>query len=244
MSEAQPVPSDTSPVIPVGPAIATWAIAWVGGGFVVAGAVVALLAGSLDAELTIPQIAAAGAAQWAVFLAALAVASRRWGTGRAWTDYAVRFRPVDTLAIPVGAVAQLALLPLLYLPLRHWWPDTFSQEQLEERARELADRAGGANTVLLVLIVVVGAPFVEELVYRGLLQRSVAAAIGAVPALVLVAAWFALVHPSPVEFPGLALAGLVFGGCVVATGRVGTSMLAHAAFNATGIAVVLAAGTG
>jgi membrane protease YdiL (CAAX protease family) len=52
-------------------------------------------------------------------------------------------------------------------------------------------------------------------------------------------AWFALVHFSPVEYPGLFLAGLVFGGCVVATGRIGPAILTHAAFNAVGLVIVL-----
>ena len=49
----------------------------------------------------------------------------------------------------------------------------------------------------------------------------------------------ALIHFSPVEYPGLFLAGLVFGGCVAATGRIGPAILTHAAFNATGLVMVL-----
>ena len=42
----------------------------------------------------------------------------------------------------------------------------------------MADRAGGFDTVLLVVVVVIGAPFVEELLYRGLIQRSLSVAAG------------------------------------------------------------------
>ena len=63
-------------------------------------------------------------------------------------------------------------MPLVYVPLRAWWPDTFSDDRLEETARDLVDRADGAAVVVLVLVVVIGAPIVEELVYRGLLQGS------------------------------------------------------------------------
>ena len=70
--------------------------------------------------------------------------------------------------------------------------------------------------------------------YRGLLQRSIAAASGRVPALLVTSIWFALVHPSPIEYPGLFVAGLVFGAGVPLTGRIGPSILTHAAFNATG----------
>ena len=58
-------------------------------------------------------------------------------------------------------------MPLVYVPLRAWWPETFSDDRLEETARDLVDRADGAAVVVLVLVVVVGAPIVEELVYRG-----------------------------------------------------------------------------
>ena len=172
-------------------------------------------------------------------IAALVLASRRWGTGDVVGDYGCVFRPIDLVGIPLGVATQLAFVPALYMPLRGLWPDTFSDERLEERAQDLADRAGGWLTVLLVIVVVVAAPLVEEFVYRGLLQRSVQTVIGPGFALVSVAAWFALVHFSPVEYPGLFLAGLIFGGCVLVTGRIGPSIVTHAAFNATGLIIVL-----
>ena len=117
---------------------------------------------------------------------------------------ALRFRPIDLVGIPIGVIAQLVIVPLVYVPLRGIWPDTFSKSELEERARELADKANGWTVVLLVVIVVIGAPLVEELVYRGLLQRSMSGALGVVPGLVIISIWFALMHPTPIEWPGLA----------------------------------------
>jgi hypothetical protein len=225
--------------IAVGQALGTWAVAWIGGTIVAAPAMIAVLGASLGDDLTIPQLAAASAATWSVMIGALVVASRRFGTGDVIADYASTFRPVDLVGIPLGVATQLAFVPLLYVPLREWWPDTFSDEKIEERAQDLANRAGGWLTVLLVVVVVVGAPLVEEFVYRGLLQRSVSSAIGAGGGLVSTSLWFALVHFSPVEYPGLFLAGLVFGACVVLTGRIGPAIVTHAAFNATGLVVVL-----
>ncbi len=147
--------------------------------------------------------------------------------------------PIDLVGVPVGVLGQLVIVPLVYVPLRQLWPDTFSEAELEERAQELADKANGWTVVLLVLVVVIGAPIVEELVYRGLLQRSIAASIGGVAGLLITSAWFALVHPSPVEYPGLFLAGLMFGAGVLLTDRIGPSILTHAAFNATGLALAL-----
>ena len=127
----------------------------------------------------------------------------------------------------------------MYLPLRAWWPETFSDDRLEETARDLVDRADGATVVVLVLVVVIGAPIVEELVYRGLLQGSFVTRISEVPALLAGAAWFAIIHFRPVEYPGLFVAGLVFGMCALTTGRLGMSIVTHAAFNATGLLTVM-----
>lgn len=235
-------PAATGHPLAFGPAMGTWAVAWIAGTVVAAPIVVVAVGGSLGEDLTIPQLAAVSAAAWAVMIVALMVASRRFGTGDPIVDYAATFRPLDVVGIPLGVATQLLFVPLLYLPLRGVWPDTFSDERIEERAQDLADRAGGWSTVLLVLVVVVGAPLVEEFVYRGMLQRSVSTVVGAAFGLVSTSVWFALVHFSPVEYPGLFLAGLVFGGCVVATGRLGPAIVTHAAFNATGLVVVLQSG--
>lgn len=225
--------------IAVAPALGTWSIAWVVGAIVVTPALVLLAGGSVGDDLSIPQLALASVGMWAVFLGALAVASRRFGTGDVVADLGVSFRPLDLVGIPIGVATQLVLVPLLYWPLRELWPDTFDVERIEERAQELADKAGGFDTVLLVLMVVVGAPIVEELVYRGLVQRSLSVATGAASGLLLASVLFSLIHFSPVEYPGLFLAGLVFGAGLAVTGRLGPSIVTHAAFNATGLVMVL-----
>ena len=220
-------------------AAAAWGLAWVVGGLVLGGVVLAAMGVDLqgDATLTVPQLAASTVVAWATFAVALFVVSNRYGTGDPLVDYRVSFRPIDLLAVPAGVATQLVLIPALYWPLQQVWPDTFSTDRLEERARELTDSATGGMVVLLVVIVVVGAPLFEELVYRGLLQRSIVGSIGRWPGLVAAAAWFSAIHLAPVEFPGLFAAGLVFGAALVLTDRLGPAMLAHLAFNATGLAM-------
>ena len=93
--------------------------------------------------------------------------------------------------------------------------------------------------VLLVLMVCVFAPVVEELVYRGLLQGSFAARFDHVVALVMAAAWFAVIHFRPVEYPGLFLFGLVAGAGLLVTGRLGLPIVTHVAFNVTGLLLAL-----
>jgi hypothetical protein len=106
----------------------------------------------------------------------------------------------------------------------------------------LSDSAEGIWVLVLAVVVVLGAPFVEELMFRGLLQGAFVRRINGVAAVLVVAAWFALIHFRPVEFPGLFAFGLVLGACALLTGRIGMSIAAHLAFNATGLALVAVAG--
>ena len=142
---------------------------------------------------------------------------------------------LDVVGVPVGVLTQLVLVPVVYIPLRALWPGTFTDQRLEETARDLVDRADGASLVLLFVVIAVGAPIVEELVYRGMLQGAFVARVNELLGSWLRAPWFALIHFRPVEYPGLFVAGLVFGTCFLATGRLGTAIAAHAAFNATGL---------
>jgi CAAX protease family protein len=234
-TKGSPSRADT---IRIGPAIATWAVGFIVGMVFVSYGILAAFGVEGD-DYTVPQLALATGAAWLVQIAALAFASNHYGTGHPEQDfvehYGLRFRPIDLIGVPVGIVAQLAIVPLVYLPLRALWPATFSQSELDERARELADKTSGWTVVLLVIVVVIGAPIVEELVYRGLLQRSMSAVMGVVPALVVMSIWFALMHPTPIEWPGLAVAGALFGAGLALTGRIGPSILTHAAFNAMGL---------
>lgn len=213
-------------------------MAWLVGGVVLGGLALSAMGADFDAGLTIRELTVAAVLSWTAFAVALAVVSNRVGTGDLVADFVVRFRPIDVLALPIGAAAQFLAVPALYWPLQQAWPDTFSDERLEDRALELADRAEATGTVwLLVIVVVVGAPLFEELVYRGLLQRSLVDALGRWPGVLVASAWFSLIHLAPIEYPGLFVAGLVFGVAAVVGDRLGPAMLAHAGFNAAGLAM-------
>ena len=176
---------------------------------------------------------------WSVFLAAMKVASDKAGSGHFVNDYQVRATAVDVLGIPIGVLSQLVVVPLLYKPLETIWEGTFTDDKLSENAVDLVDRASGGAMVLLVIMVCVGAPIVEELVYRGLLQGSFSARFNHVPAWLAASAIFALIHFRPVEYPGLFVIGLVCGYCALSTGRLGMAMACHIGFNVTGLLLAL-----
>jgi CAAX protease family protein len=229
---------DTGRRIDVPVAVTTWVAAFVIGQLVSAVIIGASGADDLD-SVPIPTLFAGVAATWVAYLVGMWAASRRSGSGDFVEDYRVRFATIDLLGLPIGVLTQLVLVPLLYLPLSGLWPDTFSEERLSENAEKLVDRADGASMVLLVLMVCLFAPVVEELVFRGLLQGSLAARFDQVVALVVTAAWFAVIHFRPVEYPGLFMFGLVAGAGLMFTGRLGLPILAHVAFNVTGLLLAL-----
>lgn len=221
--------------IPLPLAIGGYVGAWFGGQVLAA---LVITASDADGDEPIPVLFAAVALAWGVFVGMAWWLSRTAGTDDPVADYAVRFRWVDLIGVPVGVITQLGLVPLLYWPLRSLWPDTFSLDEVSEYAEDLVDRASGAEVVLLVAMVALFAPLVEELVYRGLVQRSVARHAPPVVAVLAGAAFFALVHFRPVEYPGLFLVGIVLGACLALTGRLGMAITTHVAFNATGLLVV------
>ena len=229
---------DTGRRIDVPVAVATWVAAFVIGQLASALIVGASGADDLD-SVPIPTLFAGVAATWVAYLVGMWAASRRSGSGDFIEDYRVRFAAIDLVGLPLGVLTQLVLVPLLYLPLSELWPDTFSEDRLSENAEKLVDRANGGSMVLLVLMVCLFAPVVEELVYRGLLQGSLAARFDRVVALVVTAAWFALIHFRAVEYPGLFLFGLVAGAGLMFTGRLGLPILTHLAFNVTGLLLAL-----
>ena len=229
-------PADPCPIDP-GSGLAGFVITWFAAA--VASSAVLVAVAPSDGETSLGALAASLVAGWAVFVAGAVVTSRRAGSGDPVADLGARFAPIDAVGVPLGVVAQLVLVPAVYVPLRAVWPATFDDRALVETAEDLVARAPGGLVVVLFALVVVGAPVVEELTYRGLLQRPLLGWLPTPLVVVLVAAVFALVHFRPVEYPGLFLAGLVFGVAAWRTGRIGTSIATHVAFNATGLLLAL-----
>jgi membrane protease YdiL (CAAX protease family) len=97
--------------------------------------------------------------------------------------------------------------------------------------------------ILLILIVGICAPVVEEIFYRGFFQEALrkrglpaAAAIG-INALV-----FGLSHGQLLQLPALVLFGLVAGILAHRSGRLGPAIAAHVAFNMVTVVALLVAG--
>lgn len=215
-------------------------LGWVGA-FVVANILAAVIfgaSGAASGEEPMWVVGLVAMSLWTPLIVVLVSLSTRLGSGNFVRDYSVAFRKVDLLGVPIGIASQLLLVNLVYWPLRELFPATFDVDKVEDRARGLFDRADGAWIIVLVLVVVVGAPVVEELVYRGFIHGSLRGRLSDGLALLGAAVWFTLIHFTPVEFPGLFAFAVVLGLCFHGTGRLGMAIAAHMSFNATGLLLV------
>lgn len=174
---------------------------------------------------------------WLPFMVMLQLVARR-SRSNFRQYFGLRFATRDWLGIPLGIFCQVVLMNVVNWPLNKWFPNIFNPQRIETRARDMVDTAHGAWFFVLVLVVVLGAPLVEELVYRGFIQGGLQSRIGGTWALFITAAWFTVVHLEPVEFPGLFAFAIVLGLCYKRTQRIGLSVVTHLAFNAIGLLLV------
>lgn len=169
---------------------------------------------------------------WVAFLATCRLVSRRYGTGSFRRDFRIRIRWFDPLIGLVGGAVGWLIAGLVSLPFT-------SAHSSADPDRVLGIPANGAtNWTVIVLLVCVGAPVVEEMFFRGLLQGELAHRYGDRVAVPLTALIFGACH----VFNAPGVDGLIYAACVVGTGfilglvfawtrRLGASMATHAFFN-------------
>ena len=195
--------------------------------------------GSSSTEMSTLDVALSATAMWIVYLFVTSQFLQvKWNDFRS-TIGATFLRREVAVGIPLGIASQLILVNAVNWPLARLFPDAFSFEEVSKRASDLVDAAHGGWVVLLAVVVIVGAPIVEEIVYRGVVQPGLVASWGRTVGIVATAALFAAIHMQPVELPGLFVFALVLGWARHSTGTIGLSIVTHMAFNATGLALVV-----
>jgi uncharacterized protein len=201
------------------------------------GSVVLAAGGWSSDEIPLWALALLQVPLWAGWGIALWVAAHK-GDGLV-VDLGIRVRWADVpVGLAIGVASQLVLLPVLYLPvLRLLGRDI---EDLSAPAERLVDRASGATGwLLLVLMVALGAPVVEELFYRGLLLRSLQKrGMSDGWACVASGVVFGAMHMQALQFLGLAVFGIVLAVLSVRSGRLGPAIWAHVGFNGTTVLVL------
>jgi membrane protease YdiL (CAAX protease family) len=213
------------------------------GGFVV-GVVVGVLLAFLLRAFDLPDIVVLLVnlgALWTGLLGACWLASRRFGTGDVRKDFGLRLAWPDVgwgllMSLAARLAGVIVAIPFLFGPRKLLGNNQGVYGEVTENWIAFA---------IFGVVAVFAAPVVEELFFRGLLLRSLTSAWGTAWAIAVQAVLFGLAHFSPLL--GLAnlsvitvitAAGVVFG-ITAWWRRIGTSVVAHGAFNL--VAVVAAA---
>jgi membrane protease YdiL (CAAX protease family) len=227
----------------VGDAVVGWLVANFGA--VVIGSAIIAAAGYTDIHTNhypLWLIAVLQIPLWFGYLGSVLYAAWQRGNGLR-TDFRAWSRPVPDLAlgVVVGVACQFLLVPLVSLP----WVKLLEHLQnkkidLSKVARDLTDKANDPlGVVLLVLIVAIGAPFVEELFFRGLLLRSLERKWGVTVALFGSAIVFGATHFELAQLPALIAFGLVLAWLAFRFDRLGPSVAAHLSFNTASVILLL-----
>ncbi len=182
---------------------------------------------------------------WIGFLAGPWVASKARGTGHFFADLGVRFRPIDLLGLAIGPAGQL-LVGIMYAPfIKHL-------KNFTAPTQKLTGASHGGGFLVIAVMTVVGAPFFEELFFRGLLFKALARlftptalgpstrrTIGIVVAVVVDGLLFGAAHAELAQLAGLAVFGMILAFVSYRTGRLGMNMVSHASFNLVAVIAVL-----
>ena len=144
-------------------------------------------------------------------------------------DLGLRFKAIDLpIGLAVGVACQLLMVPAIYFLLSK----VIGVKDVSAAARELTDRASSPlSIILLFLIVGIGAPIAEEIYFRGMAQTIFGRRLRPQWAILAAAAFFAVTHLQPLQFPALLAFGAVLGVMRWRFGRLGPSIWAHLGFN-------------
>jgi len=228
-----PVGSEGEAPGPLSPALAgQWKVVHAAAAFL-AGIVASLLAAVPVASggiTSFEAFAVVGPAQSLVTIAVVALLKRSSRPAR--EDLGVRFTPADAWGLPAGAGLQIVLSLLMSLVVVVF----FGGEAPVQDVVQIVDEAAGLGTrVAVVVTAVILAPVAEELVFRGILLRSLARRFSPWAAALGSAGAFALGHlldpNAALAVPALFVAGLVLARQVLVSGRLGGAIAMHAGFN-------------
>jgi membrane protease YdiL (CAAX protease family) len=166
-------------------------------------------------------------------------ATRRWGSGDRFGDVGLRPRWSDLGWGPLiwlGTIIVQTMIGAIVLAF-----DIPLSNNTDDIGELSADRT---YAVAIVITAVIAAPLVEELVFRGLVMRSLLSKLHPVVAVGAQGVLFGVAHVDPVRGVGNIGLALVLSGVGVSFGvaayllrRIGPTIVAHAIFN--GVVMIL-----
>ncbi len=182
---------------------------------------------------------------WTGFFGAAWLATGVKGTKSFSRDLGLRFRWIDLVGVPIGVGGQI-LVALMYIPIAQHVHD-FNQ-RFNAPSQKLTGGSHGAGYAVIAVFTVVGAPFFEELFFRGVLLRALARLFGKIGgfvgpglAIAVTGVLFGLAHAESLQLLGLAVFGVILSLVSYLTGRLGMNMVAHATFNLVAVAAAVIA---
>ncbi|MEX2256677.1 MAG: CPBP family intramembrane glutamic endopeptidase [Acidimicrobiia bacterium] len=158
--------------------------------------------------------------------------ARARGLGSLRRDFGFAFEVPDLVWV-LGGVALAVIAGILVVPITEL---AGLKDSSQEVVNTFERSAGLAQKIAVCIGVVLVAPVAEELLFRGVLLRSLVRRTAPVVAVFVSALVFAVVHVigdlgTGYYVPAFLLLGLVSGWRAVVTGRIGQSIALHAGFN-------------
>jgi membrane protease YdiL (CAAX protease family) len=180
---------------------------------------------------------------WVGLLGAIVVVSRRRGTGSIVRDFGFRVRWSDiglglAAAVVGRIVSAVSLLPII----------AADRDFAERDTNTLFEGdVSGWTWFVAVLVICVGAPLVEELFFRGLLQNRLVARFGVGVGIPVASVLFGAAHlvgwqgySTFVQAWAVSFGGMVLGVTYHYSKRLGTSIIAHGLFNVVAVVALWA----
>lgn len=237
----------SAPSLATAPPIRAGGIATLGllGGMVLAALIGAVLiaAGLPASSPAVLLVSTAGL--WTGMLGACVTATRRRGRGSLADLGLVRPRGAE-----LGAGLGLGVATLFVVGRVATAIHALAPQLLPHGRSDITDpirHYGLAGSLVILVIAVVGAPFFEELFFRGLVQGTLVARLGPVPGVAVQAVLFGLVHMTPDGGLGnvgtvivITCVGVALGTIRAVSRRLAPGMVTHATYNAILIALTIA----
>lgn len=234
---SDPVPAAASDVVAptwgLGDALAGLAVGLVAGGL--AGAIATAITGKVDG---LPVTIAGLVGLWVGLAGVPVFASRRKGSGSLDEDFGLRLDLRRDVGI--GVAAGFAGQFIVVSSIVHIFQSFADHIDVGQQTKNVTGNPHGLGLAVLAPFLIIGAPLVEEVFFRGLVLRSLSRRGGAVLAVAGTSVLFGLVHfqtgmgaaSDAALMCAIGAFGLLLAFLAVRTGRLGPGLVAHATFNA------------
>ena len=185
-------------------------------------------------EDPIPLAVAAQAIGYVPAIAVLAWWMRK-ATNVGWKEIGLkRPKPMDLL-IGVGTgLASVIVVSCIGMVIK-----IMTGAHVEDGSKLLGEHPGQVQFATLAALAVLGAPAIEEMVFRGVIFNALRARMGLLTSVLISAGLFSAMHMSIVNFVPLMAVGILLAYAYARTRNLWTSMTAHAVFNGIGVAGML-----